>query len=91
MKILKEEIIEILKKVDDMHTDGYLMPDYQDKLADQIIQSLLNRLPKERDINPFGKGIEHDINCHCNRCLPELSSEGYNTALKEITEIIKGI
>ena len=38
IKSLREKIIEILEKIDDIHTDGYLMKNYQEKLADQILE-----------------------------------------------------
>ena len=36
-KEIKEKIIEILEKVDELHSDGFALKEYLDKLADQIL------------------------------------------------------
>ena len=41
--------------------------------------------------NPFGRGIEHDINCHCERCLPDLMNSGYNQALSDLIKQLNSL
>lgn len=37
-KEIKEKIIEILRELDELHNDGFALPEYLEKIADQILE-----------------------------------------------------
>ena len=62
IKSLREKIIEILEKIDDIHTDGYLMKNYQEKLADQILE--LFEEEKQKWVEEIEKECREHIACN---------------------------
>jgi hypothetical protein len=44
---MKEKIIKILEGLDEIHSDGFALPEYLDKIADQILSLIESRLPEK--------------------------------------------
>ena len=83
MKTFKEEIKEIISE--NLEIEHDLTGKWLNKTADQIIQSLLNRLPKELKEKQAGDDIlAYRENFEATRDY----GLGYNQCLKELTEII---
>jgi hypothetical protein len=88
---LKEEILSILGKYkvvgDTTFGLGYKEAE---ELADQIIQSLLNRLPKEKKLREVDNKRNKDIMWDLPNILLNWGDENYNKYRQEVIKSITG-
>lgn len=86
-KEIKEKVIEILEKVDDTHTDGYLMRDYQEKLADQILSLFEAETQSQKE--ELIREVEKELNLIREYERNEIVADVAIKALQKVIEIIK--